>query len=184
MKLLQKKSGVFESHKILKDNIGHCCVMCSPLEFRPLFKWLMLMTAIALIWMSSAGAGDFERDIRTLSAFGDRSTGTSGCRSAAEYIKGQFQEAGFSDVGVHRYSLPILQQGKSLMAIPDRNMAIPLHPLLGNAISPQAIDPQGLRGQLVYVGAGALTEFNGKSIEGAILLMLSLIHISEPTRPY
>ncbi len=57
------------------------------------------------------------------------------------------------------------------MAVPDRGMAISLHPLLGNAISPQSIDPQGLKGPLIYAGAGALTEFNGKSIEGAILLM-------------
>ncbi len=112
------------------------------------------MTGIALIWLSSAGAGDFERDIRALSAFEDRSTGTSGCRSAAEYIQEQFQEAGFSEVGVHRYSLPILQQGKSQMAVPDRGMTLSLHPLLGNAISPQAIDPQGLKGPLIYAGAG------------------------------
>ena len=134
-------------------------------------KQLVLMTGIALIWLSSAGAGDFERNIRALSAFADRGTGTSGCRSAAEYIKAQFQEAGFSEVGVHRYSLPILRQGKSQMAVPDRGMTISLHPLLGNAISPQSIDPQGLKGPLIYAGTGALSEFNGKSIEGAVLLM-------------
>jgi len=171
MKHFPKKSGVFALHGILKDKLGHCGVMCSPPGFRMLFKRLMLMTGIALIWLSSAGAGDFERDIRALSAFEDRGTGTAGCRAAAEYIKEQFQEAGFSEVGVHRYSLPILRQGKSQMAVPDRDRALSLHPLLGNAISPQAIDPQGLKGPLVYTGAGDLTEFNGKSIEGAILLM-------------
>ncbi len=50
-------------------------------------------------------------------------------------------------------------------------MAISLHPILGNAISPQAIDPEGLKGPLIYAGTGSLSEFNGKSIEGAILLM-------------
>ena len=36
---------------------------------------------------------------------------------------------------------------------------------------PRAIDPRGLKGPLIYAGAGDLTEYNGKSIEGAILLM-------------
>ncbi|MCX5880982.1 MAG: M28 family peptidase [Deltaproteobacteria bacterium] len=171
MKHFPKQSGVFTLLRILKDPLVLFPAMRSSSGFRMLSNGLVLMMVFALTWLSSAGAGDFERDIRAMSAFGDRGTGTSGCRSAAEYIQEQFQEAGFSEVGVHRYSLPILQQGKSQMAVPDRSMAISLHPLLGNAISPQAIDPQGLKGPLVYAGTGTLTEFNGKAIEGAILLM-------------
>ncbi|MBI5589299.1 MAG: M28 family peptidase [Deltaproteobacteria bacterium] len=171
MKHFLRQCGVFSMPRIRKNLPGYFPALRLPSAFWMLSKRLMLMTGIALIWLSSAGAGDFERDIRAISAFGDRGTGTSGCRSAAEYIKDRFQETGFSEIGAHRYSLPILQQGKSRMAVPDRGITLSLHPFIGNAISPQAIDPQGLKGPLIYAGAGTLTEFNGKSIEGAILLM-------------
>lgn len=171
MKRLLKQSGIFTLLRMLQDSHRHFPAMYSPSGSRMLPKLLVLITGFSMIWLSGAGAGDFERDIRALSAFGDRSTGTSGCGSAAEYIKGRFQETGFSEVGVHRYSLPILQQGKSQITVPDLSATISLHPLLGNAISPQSIDPQGLKGPLIYAGTGALTEFNGKAVEGAILLM-------------
>ena len=171
MKPFFQKTGIVALHEILTVTLRRCYVWCSSPDFRVLFRQLLLVTGIALTWLSCAGAADFESDIRTLSAFEDRSTGTSGCRSAAEYIQEQFQEAGFSEVGVHRYALPILQQGKSQMAIPGQGKTISLRPLLGNAISPQAIDPQGLKGPLIYAGAGTLTECNGKPIEGAILLL-------------
>jgi len=171
MKHFSKHSGMVVRLGILKNRLGHVPAILLPSGFRLVILGVLLMTAMLLIWLPRAGAGDFERDIRALSAFGDRSTGTTGCQSAARYIQKQFQEAGFSEVGVHRYALPILQQGKSQMTIPDRGITLSLHPVLGNAISPQAIDPLGLKGPLIYTGAGALTEFNGKSIKDAILLM-------------
>jgi cell division protein FtsX len=158
--------GVSALLRVLKNLFGHIGAKCSPFCFR-----MLLMAAIVLTGFSSAGAGDFETDIVALSAFGDRSTGTPGCRSAAQYIQKQFQESGFSEVGVHRYAIPILQHGKSLMTISGSGATVSLHPLLGNAVSPQAIDPQGLTGPLIYAGTGALNELNGKIIAGAILLM-------------
>jgi hypothetical protein len=154
MKHFPEKSADFPMQWMRKDPLGHFRLKRSRSGFRLFVHYLTLLTAIGLIWLPRAGAGDFERDIRALSALGDRSTGTSGCRSAAGYIRHEFQEAGFSEVGVHRYSLPILQQGKSQLAVPDRGMTLSLHPLPGNAISPQAIDPQGLNGPLIYTGTG------------------------------
>jgi len=132
---------------------------------------VVLLMGTLLIWAASASAGDFETDIRTLSALGDRSTGTPGCRSAAQYIQRQFQEAGFSEVGMHRYAIPMLQQGNSRLTIPGSDLEPALHPFSGNAISPQTISSQGLKGPLLYAGTGNLSEMNGKVIDGAVLLM-------------
>lgn len=132
---------------------------------------IVVLIGIILIGNTCAVAGDFETDIRTLSDFKDRSTGTPGCRSAAQYIQKQFQEAGFSDVGIHRYALPVLQQGNCRLTIPGSDLEPSIHPFSGNAISPQTISSDGLKGPLLYVGTGNLSELNGKIMDGAILLM-------------
>ena len=165
------QSDMLKVPQILKNWIGPVRAKGLVSGFRMPLACAMLITVFVLIWFSRAGAGDFETDIHALSAFGDRSTGTPGCRSAAQYIQQQFQEAGFSEVGVHRYAIPILQQGNSRLTIPDSGIAPFLHPLLGNAVSPQAIAPDGLTGPLIYAGTGNLSELNDKVIEGSILLM-------------
>ncbi len=131
----------------------------------------IILTAILILFRCSAEAGDFEKDIRALSSLGDRSTGSSGCKSAAEYIKNSFHEAGFTETGSHRFSVPVLQHRKSQIVLSDGNLSFPVHPLHGNAISPQAIDSSGLKGQLVYVGSGNLSELNSKPVEKTILLI-------------
>ena len=110
-------------------------------------------------------------DIRALSALEDRSTGTPGNKAAAEYIAKRFSDLGFKEIGVHRFSVPVLQHQNSTLFLTDQNLKIPLFPIQSNAISPGTIPPQGFSGPLVYAGSGNLADFNGKTLEGAIVLM-------------
>jgi len=112
-------------------------------------------------------------DIGALAGLGDRSTGTPGAQAAAKYIRKRFSELGFKDIGSHRFSVPVLrsQSQSSTLSLPDRNLEVPLAPLQGNAISPGTTSPAGIAGPLIYVGRGDLADFNGKKLDGAILLM-------------
>ena len=127
------------------------------------------MLAAAEIPMTSSN--DFANIIRTLASFEDRSTGTPGCEKAAACIKESFSQLGFDGVGSHRFSVPVRRHGGSALVWPDSGLTLPIQPIRGNAISPEAIPPPGMEGPLVYVGPGELREFNGKEVAGAIILM-------------
>ncbi len=116
-------------------------------------------------------ANQFLSDIEAFSAFEDRSTGTPGCQAAADYIKQRFEQLDIEDVGSQFFAVPVLRHGGSRLHIPELNVSVALDPVILNAITPQAIAPQGIEGPLVYVGAGELHHFNGKEINGAVVLM-------------
>ena len=133
----------------------------------------VLPIALPSAFAQEAGTvtNQFISDIETLSAFGDRSTGTQGCQAAAEFIKKRFEQLGIEDVGSQLFSIPVLRHGGSRLHIPKINLSVSLDPVILNAITPQTIPPDGLQGPLVYVGPGELHHFNGKEINGAIVLM-------------
>ncbi|GBC63219.1 peptide ABC transporter permease [Desulfonema ishimotonii] len=112
-----------------------------------------------------------DQTIRILSSLEDRGTGTPGCRKAAAYIRSEFEALGLEDVGTHRFSVPVLRHEKSHITLIGQNKTCPLHPIRGNAITPETIPPEGLEGPLLYVGRGELPDFNGKEIAGAVILM-------------
>ena len=109
------------------------------------------------------------RSVEALAGLGDRSTGTDGSARAADMIAAAFSEMGIETVDRFRYALPIRGPGRGAIAVSGRTA--PLLPLLTNAVAPETIPPEGIAGPLLYVGPGALSDFNGKSIAGAVLLM-------------
>ncbi|MFQ6078932.1 MAG: peptide ABC transporter permease, partial [Thermodesulfobacteriota bacterium] len=116
-------------------------------------------------------SNDFAEVVRTMASFGDRSTGTPGCEKAAAYIKRSFSLLGFDRVGSHQFSVPVRLHGESTLALPDRGLTLSIRPIRGNAISPEAIPPQGMEAPLIYVGPGELRDFNGKEVADTIILM-------------
>ena len=106
-----------------------------------------------------------------MSFLGDRSAGSAGSSQAAALIKKQFTDLGFETVGVQEYGLPIIRQGPSRLILPDNDIDIPLNPIRLNATSPISGPDKGIEGPLVYVGRGELSDFEGKTINRAIVMM-------------
>ena len=113
----------------------------------------------------------FKETVHRLSSMADRSTGTDGNRAAAAYIKEKFEQLGFETTGTQNFAGPVIQDEKSTLSIPGRDGLIPIRSLRGNAVTPQAVAPPGIKAPLVYVGKGDLKDLNGKAIEGSIILM-------------
>jgi hypothetical protein len=135
------------------------------------------LTVIA-IWtmsaLSAAAAPDaaaFRADIEKLASLGDRSTGTPGNESAATYIRGVFERLGLEEIGAQKFAVPVIRHEASRLAVPDRELSVGLTPVILNAITPQTIPPDGIDGPLVYVAEGDMADFNGKRVEGAVVLM-------------
>ncbi|WP_373501054.1 FtsX-like permease family protein [Desulfococcus sp.] len=112
---------------------------------------------------------ELRKTIETLAGLEDRSTGTDGCSRAAGIIATAFSELGIETVDRFQYALPVRGPGRGALTVSGRT--VPLLPLQTNAVTPETIPPEGMSGPLYYVGSGALADFNGKEIAGAILLM-------------
>lgn len=139
---------------------------------------VLLVFLLSLITMSSAAAAVqppsadlFTSDIQEFAAFGDRSTGTPGCAAAAALIKARFTRLGLESIGSQLFTVPVIHHQNSNLFLPDRQLNVAVQPVMLNAVAPQTIPAEGLQGPLVYVGAGELHHFNGKIVEGAIILM-------------
>ena len=133
--------------------------------------WILLLSFPAAGESRNAPTDDFERVIKTFVAFGNRTTGTPGARSAAVYIKDRFSQLELESVGSQWFSVPVVRHGKSAFTVTEQNVTFPIRPIHANAITPQTVPPPGLEGPLVYVGPGDLRHFNGKIVDGAIILM-------------
>ncbi|AOY60323.1 FtsX-like permease family protein [Desulfococcus multivorans] len=132
---------------------------------------------LAALWTSPAlganpvppGEADLRKTVDALAAPADRSTGTPGCRQAADYIADAFSAMGVTGVDRFPFSLPIRRHGGSTLTVSGR--VADLLPMRTNAVTPEALPPEGITGPLHYVGQGNLSDFNGKKIAGSILLM-------------
>ena len=135
--------------------------------------WLVLLLAGILPGRpaSAAAPSALTDDIRVLSAYGDRSTGSAGARQAADYIQRVFREQGYETVGRFRLQVPVRQDHGSALRLDPDTPPLPLQPLLANSISPGTLPPDGVRGPLIYVGQGNLSDFNGLDVHNAIVLM-------------
>ena len=133
--------------------------------------WFFLLSFPSVGESRNTPTDDFERVIKTFVAFGNRTTGTPGARSAAVYIKDRFSQLELESVGSQWFSVPVVRHGKSFFTVTEQNITFPIRPIQANAITPQTVPPPGLEGPLVYVGHGDLRHFNGKMVEGAIILM-------------
>ncbi|HEB70602.1 MAG TPA: FtsX-like permease family protein [Desulfobulbus sp.] len=114
-------------------------------------------------------ASGLQETVRLLASFNDRSVGNDGNRRAAEYIRSRLQAAEPKKSGTIDFLLPILKQDNAALHLAGKTL--PLHPLAYNAITPENLAPEGLSGPLIYAGRGELADFNGKKVQGAIVLM-------------
>ncbi|MCK5486502.1 MAG: hypothetical protein KAI86_09830, partial [Desulfobacterales bacterium] len=144
-------------------------------------KWYCILMILlgCLLWTSAAATGITEEAlpdaftdvIGKLSSLTDRSTGTAGNQEAALYIKEKLEQLGYSDLGSYRFSVPVMRNEKSTLILANRNIQIDLHPISGNAVTPQTVAPPGLSGPLIYAGRGELKHLNAKQIADSIILM-------------
>lgn len=127
--------------------------------------------------------------IRFLSSGQSRFTGYPGCDEAGRYIVAKFRELGLANVEESAFQVvvPIVPDderwGKKIPEAqrgqrPDHGATltaggqqIPLYCVLPNYVRTPMTAEDGITGELVWVGDGQLSGFNGKDIQGNIILM-------------
>jgi hypothetical protein len=116
---------------------------------------------------------DYERilsDIRYFSSLGSRVTGYPGSYMAAEHIINTFSKY-CDEVQIQNYSVAVPIDNGASLTLSSKGKVIPLSILWPNLVQTSSIPPEGLEGRIIYVGSGELSEFDGKDVEGSIVLM-------------
>ena len=109
--------------------------------------------------------------IGELSALGSRVTGYPGARKAADHIARAFEELGLEDVRQEPFRVAVPIDRGATLRLDGAGGAIPLHCLWPNLVRTPSTPVGGLKGPLVYAGQARPMDFNGKPIEGSIVLL-------------
>lgn len=126
---------------------------------------------------NSDSAKQFRKTTYALSLLHDRFTGSQGAKEAARFIHDHF-EADFSNhksvkTGIQSFLLPVthFKIGTLKRAGIINQQPVILPPLRLNAVTPPTTTKEGITGHIIYVKNGDLVEFNGKDVQGAIVIM-------------
>ncbi|RLE70341.1 MAG: hypothetical protein DRJ43_02255, partial [Thermoprotei archaeon] len=105
----------------------------------------------------------------SISSLGSRMTGYEGYYRLVELIEGYLDELGVAyRTQEFEVAVPI-DEGFTLEV--EGVGSFKLYALWPNGVIPPVAPPEGIRGELVYVDSGDLEKFNGKNINGSIVLM-------------
>jgi hypothetical protein len=107
--------------------------------------------------------------VRRLASIKSRLTGYPGCAEAEEYILAQYRALGLANISREPFQTVVpVDRGATLRL---RNAEIPLHCVWPNYVRTPKTPETGLGGHLVWGGDGYLADFNGKQVEGSLVIM-------------
>ena len=111
--------------------------------------------------------------VEYLSGLGSRISGHEGGRRAGDWIERQLSAL---DLGaVHRETFPITVPvelgGRSRLEIVGTDEEFDMYGLWPNGPRTTTTPPEGLQGQLTWVGNGEYTDFEGRQLHGRVVLM-------------
>jgi hypothetical protein len=108
--------------------------------------------------------------IRALSTNGSRVVGYPGERFAADYVERQFNQLfGPGNVRTESFQATVpMDRGATLTA---GGKTYTIYSVWPNLVRTSQLPPEGVSGPLIYAGNGELGAFNGKDVNGAIVLV-------------
>jgi len=130
--------------------------------------------ALSLLLLAQSGAPaateQFLNDVRSLTAAPHRLGGTEEYGRAADYVQQRLTDLGLDEVFVQEFPSA---QTKVLRceAVAPGGRVIPLVPDRPNGIIPPVSGPEGITGELVYVGTGTQEDFQRANPSGKIAVM-------------
>jgi len=109
--------------------------------------------------------------IEELSSLGSRVTGYPGARRAADWIAAAFREIGLENVRQESFRVAVPMDRAASLAIEGVSEPIRLACLWPNLVRTPTVPPEGVKGPLLYAGDAQPAGFDGKPVEGAIVLL-------------
>ena len=140
----------------------------SPLRSSILALFMCILVSGSWTAASSAsGQLSLQEQVTQLSSPAERTTGSEGATTAANFIQEQFQLLGITPE-IHRFPIPVRTTSGASLQVGEKE--IHLNILRYNAITPEATNGT-LNGPLYYVGAGNWSDIQGMQIEDSIIVL-------------
>jgi len=114
-----------------------------------------------------------EQMVKRFAGLGSRVTGYEGNTRAAEIIQEELRSCGpaLRRLTVETFSVAVPVDKGATLRIPSLKRTFTLYCMWPNLTRPPSLPRAGVSGHLVYGGRGAYADFNGREIEGAVVLM-------------
>ncbi len=107
--------------------------------------------------------------LKFFSSLPSRIPGSEGHRQAASFIEKEFLDAGLKKVTREEFEVVVPVEKYAFISFQNRKISI--HCLWPNLIRTSTTPPEGIKGKLVYGGNGDLKNFDGRNIEGDIIVL-------------
>ncbi|HID11538.1 MAG TPA: M28 family peptidase [Candidatus Latescibacteria bacterium] len=122
-------------------------------------------------WAAEISEARLRNTVEVLSSARSRVVGYPGHEEAARYVLGRFREIGLQGVRTEEFEVTVpIDHGASLEIV-DEGRKIRLYGLWPNLVRTPTLPVEGIEGKLIYGGSGEFRDFNGKDVEGRIVLM-------------
>jgi hypothetical protein len=112
--------------------------------------------------------------VQTLVSYGTRVTGYEGCNKAASFIYETLKGFGLNPY-YENFSVTVpVDYGATLEIYSEDNVMIgnfTVYSLYPNLVETCTTSPKGIYGSIFYVGKGSLSDFDGRNVEGSIVIM-------------
>ena len=107
--------------------------------------------------------------LRILTQHESRVVGYPGERAAAKYVESQFREI-FAEVDKEEFFVTVPMDSGGKLVLPGQD-PIAMRALWPNLVRTSQLPKEGLEAPLIYAGKGKLSEFNGRLVEGAAVVV-------------
>ncbi|MEM0328066.1 MAG: FtsX-like permease family protein [Thermoproteota archaeon] len=109
------------------------------------------------------------KHVEYFSSLGSRVTGYQGSQEAASYIYQKFLEYGLSNVSYQYYNVTVpIDYGTSIVVHSKEDIKLPAYSVWPNGVAATFVN---VTGNLVYARSGEWEDFNGKKINGSIVML-------------
>ena len=122
-----------------------------------------------LIGLPSSATDRIETTIRHLSGMGSRVAGYPGCDSAAAFIEAEFRAMGLEKVRLEPFPITVPVDKGGRLQVGEEE--IPVYGLWPNLVRTPTVGPGGVQAPMIYGGSGEWTDFDGKEMDGRIVLL-------------
>jgi hypothetical protein len=120
--------------------------------------------------------------VNELAGYGSRVAGYPGNQKAADYVEQQFKSLGLQNISIDEFNVTVPYdpgvddpaQGAAieLQGKPGQSASrLRMYPLWPNQVRTSTLPTEGITGPLIYVRDGQLRNFNGKEVQGSIVMV-------------
>jgi len=137
----------------------------------------LLTSLLCVLWLAPLNGQEggtqarLRETIHTLASVGSRISGYPGSEKASEYVYEQLVAAGVKGVKKEPFTIAVPVDKGASLTLHESGQTLTLYSVWPNVVRTTTLPPEGLEGGMVYGGKGDYVEFNGKAMDGRIVLM-------------